>query len=132
MKYIFLTLLLFVSSCAAPGVKLVPVSTKPVAVSVPDVQPLSLNSIQWKVYNVDDLKSLIDQLQKQNNKNYIIFGLDATNYQNFNLNLAEITRYLSEQKAIIVLMKNVLEEQQKNIPTSPSIPSSPSSSSSSP
>jgi len=103
-----LSILLFAGLLAgcASTVALDPVVQKPPPVSIPTVQPLSLNSVQWQVMNLSDLKALLAK-----NTDVVLFTLDANNYQNLNSNFVEIKRYLTEQKAVLVLLKKVVDQE---------------------
>jgi hypothetical protein len=103
-----LLLLFLLSGCTAVQT-LDPVVQKTAPVSIPTVQPLTLNQVQWKVLNASDLKALLDGLK--DNKDIVLFALDASNYQNLNLNYVEIKRYISEEKTVILLLKNIADQQ---------------------
>jgi uncharacterized protein YceK len=103
-----LLLLFLLSGCTAVQT-LDPVVQKTAPVSIPTVQPLTLHQVQWKVLNASDLKALLDGLK--DNKDIVLFALDASNYQNLNLNYVEIKRYISEEKTVILLLKNIADQQ---------------------
>ena len=58
--------------------------------------------------NAADLQALAAKMK--GNTNFVLFGLDTQNYENFNLNLIDIKRYLSQQKSVIILLKNVVNQ----------------------
>jgi hypothetical protein len=67
---------------------------------VPKISPVVIQPVQWKVYNSTELKSLGEELAKSNSQ-IILFTLDSTNFQNLNLNLADIKRYIAAQQQIL-------------------------------
>jgi len=106
IRAFFLGLCLLTVSCASQ-VKLDPVVQTAPPVAVPSAAPLVLNQVQWKVLNTDDLKALIAQ---NGSKDVVIFALDPDSFQNLKLNMVEITRYITDQKTIEVLLKKVVNQ----------------------
>jgi hypothetical protein len=80
-------------------------------VAVPRAQPMNFNSVQWQVVGLAELKELVATLEKSQQKQVLLFALDATNYNNLTQNLVEIERYIKEQKAILAMLKKILDDR---------------------
>lgn len=104
MRYFIFSILGLLAACSSPTT-LVPVIENRPHVAIPVAQPLTLNSVNFKVITAENYQSFVDDIK---NKKIVLFALDATNYQNLTLNLVEIKRYLDEQNSIIVMLKTVV------------------------
>jgi len=113
MRYLILLCLL--AGCSSVPIVDTVVQRAP-TVAVPDIAPLSLAPMQWQVLNAADLQALAAKMK--GNKDFVLFSLDADNYENFNLNLIEIKRFLSQQKSIIILLKKVSDQDSAVVDTS--------------
>lgn len=100
--------LLLLGGCATNTI--VPQAQPNVPVAVPIAQPMTFNSVNWQVLSADQLRDLATQLQKAQD-NHVVFVLDATNYNNLSLNLAEIERYIKEQNTILDMLKTVIAQR---------------------
>lgn len=107
MRSNLLALLLLMSGCATT---IVPQAQPNIPVAVPIAQPMTFNSVQWQVLSADQLRDLAAKLQKSQT-DHVVFVLDASNYTNLSLNLAEIERYIKEQKAILDMLKTLIDQR---------------------
>lgn len=108
-----LMLCLMLGACGGTTQTLVPVMEPKAPVSVPTPQPLTMNPVNIKVMNSDDLKAAANDAQKANT---FVFTFDQQNYQNLSLNLVEIKRFIDEQAAIIKMLKAVVGPDQPKSP----------------
>jgi hypothetical protein len=106
-KFILLVLLILAGCATSPPITTVVVQPN-APVAVPDTQPLTLNSVQWQVMSLDQLKKLVALLQASPQHQQTFFSLDTDNYNNLTLNLIEIQRYIEEQKAVLTMLKNII------------------------
>lgn len=94
-------------------------STKPVKVYTEPVKtqiakpaqprPVVLNNVNWMVVNKDNLQTFIDeQAKKQNSNNPVFVAITIDDYKKLSMNLAEIKRYIQQQKAVIVYYENAV------------------------
>lgn len=104
-----LLLLLWLGGCASTTT-LVPQAQPNIPVAVPIAQPMTFNSVQWQALSADQLRQLAAQLQKSQD-DHVVFVLDATNYNNLSLNMAEIERYIKEQNAILDMLKTLIAQR---------------------
>jgi hypothetical protein len=90
---------------AGCGDKVTPIeiSTKPVEkpqLTLPAADTLRLREIKWIIVTEDNAQSAFDQL-KADGKDPVLFGLSDEGYEALSLNLADVRRYIQQQKTII-------------------------------
>lgn len=95
-----LAIALLTSGCF--GSKIVDVKADPVErqiihPNVPD--QLSMRRVEWTVFNREKLEKLLADYPDQE---IVLFALSAKGYENLSLNMAEVIRYLKEQKNVII------------------------------
>ena len=93
-----------------------PVETRLPDVSVPDAQPLTLQGYTYKVYKQHDIQILADKLKKNPDQSFVIFAMTPEGYRRVESNYSELQRYIAEQKAIIVYLKQTISERSAPIP----------------
>ncbi len=101
----------FIAGCGTTSSRLDPVVVPPPPVAIPTLSPIVTSSVRWRVLNATDLQTLATQIAARKQKDAIIFALDAANYKNLSLNMIDIQRYLDQQKAVILLLTNVVEQR---------------------
>jgi hypothetical protein len=95
-----------------------PVLVRPGQVNIPTVDPLTLNRIEWRVLTDEQLRELLNQREN------VLFALDAEGYRAMSLNLIEIRRYIDEQRAVINYLRRILDERA-GITTAPETRAAP-------
>ena len=100
------------SSVQPLEVKISPV--KQVPLTLPNVDPLKLDKIEWYIINEGNAESVFAELEK---KNYdrVIFGLTDKGYENITVNMAKILSLVRQQEAIIGAYKSYHEKQADTI-----------------
>lgn len=100
--FIILWVLLLTACSTTEDYTPVQIQTPPtLPLVIPKAQPMQLNNdITWLVLNFDELQKLIDNVEKSGQTNFVIFALTTDGYEKLSLNMAEITRYIKEQKHI--------------------------------
>lgn len=100
---LFLGLFSLLSGCSTQ-LPLTAVTVQPDApVTILDTQALTLNPVEWQVITLPQLKKILAQSPPK----LILFALDTKNFNNLSLNLVEIERYINEQKATLIMLKNI-------------------------
>lgn len=72
-------------------------------------------SIQWYVVTKDNMDSFVETFTKENDQ-LVFYAVSVTDYERMSLNLADIIRYLEQQKQIIVYYEEAIQrpvEEQK-------------------
>ena len=82
---------------------------------LPFIHPASpnkmfLQEVKWTVMNKERLQEILNSLGP--NENVAMFVLTSKGYENLSENMAEITRYIKDQKAIIVYYYEAIEEEE--------------------
>jgi len=73
---------------------------------------LSLFDVEWYVVTPENFDEFRERFEKENG-DFVFYAVSVPGYENMSLNLAELRRYLEQQKALIVYY----EEQLKPKPT---------------
>jgi hypothetical protein len=106
---LFVLLGLLLAGCQTTST---PVIENFVTPSIPKPQPIVLQDVQWKVYTRDDLKKLIDN-QGTNGQQFVIFAVTGDGYKAISMNVAELNRYIREQRQVIVFLKQTLDSRSQ-------------------
>ena len=76
-------------------------------------KPVQMNNIKIYVVNKDNYDMFVEEFAKKNGE-LVYIAISVKDYENLSLNIAELRRYLNQQKEIIVYYeeatKPVLEE----------------------
>jgi len=102
LKTLIVVSVLFVASCG-DKVNPIEISTSPVEkpqLTLPAADTLKLREIKWIIVTEDNAQSAFDQL-KADGKDPVLFGLSDEGYEALSLNLADVRRYIQQQKTII-------------------------------
>ena len=112
-----LLLSLLLSSCASwPGIKTVEVKTVEVERQIP-VQnrppQLRMNTdMKWWVVTEENFKEFKEAFQKENGDPLVAYVISVKDYETLALNMAEIKRYIEQQKSIIVYYENAIKPKE--------------------
>jgi len=121
MKNILLVLplLLAMAGCASS----VDIKTAPVVIPpppAPRAEPLDLKPVQWHLVTKDDLPALLETVKKNPNGNFVLYTLDTQNFENMNLNMEELRRYIKEECAVIIFYEKYNNVIPDTDPVAPS------------
>lgn len=94
---------MLISGCSTLNVTKKPLKVPPI--QAPIAQPLTLGDVKWGVLTRPELERLLSE----NSGDITLFTLDPTNFKTMELNLVEIKRYMTEQKAIILFYQKANE-----------------------
>lgn len=106
-----LALAISLSSCASDRVI---VKTEYVRQNIPlqvHPAPLQLNGVKWDVVTRENLQEFVEEFEKING-DLVFFAVNVPGYENMALNLAEIRRYIEQQKAIIVYYEDMIKNEE--------------------
>ena len=110
--------LLLVGLCGIPlvacdAVSTVNISATPVPyqIAIPAAPAaVNLNNINFKVVTKDSVNQFIkDQIAAQGNQDPVFIVVNSNGYQNLRLNIAELQRYIQQQKSIILYYKKEIK-----------------------
>jgi hypothetical protein len=104
MKKLLLASCLLISACSSP----LEISSRPVdrpTMSVPELTPTVQRPVEWAVVNRENLNTRLGTLEP----NSVVFVLDSQGYQDLNINIADLRRYIIQQRAIIQALRQYYE-----------------------
>ena len=105
--FVILSSLLVINGCSVLEPKVV-TKTEYVAKNIPlqpPPKPLTLSNVEWSVVTKDTLEEVLAKMQEP----YVFYAISVPSYEVMALNLAEIKRYIGQQKAIITYYENAIQ-----------------------
>jgi len=120
LRVLSLTLLcLLLSSCGSwPKLRQIEVQTVEVDRVIPtQVRPqqVNLHDITWFVVTDQNFESFKARYTKQNGA-FLFYAISVRDYETLSLNMAEIKRYLDQQKQIIIYYEKAVAPEPKEAP----------------
>ena len=113
-----LLLSLLVSSCASwPKLTQIEVQTVEVERNIPiqnRPQQLNLSDITWYVVTKENFEEFKKRYEKENGM-FLFYVISVRDYETLSLNMAEIKRYIEQQKQIIIYYEKAIvpEKEEK-------------------
>jgi hypothetical protein len=71
-------------------------------------KPMSLNDVTWRVVTEENFPEFIEKWEKEHGEPWVFYAISVRSYESMSLNMAELKRYIEQQKAIIVYYENAL------------------------
>jgi ABC-type Fe3+-hydroxamate transport system substrate-binding protein len=108
---------MFLSSCSTLTPNVVSYKSEPIekpALVLPDVTVLELRDADFKIITPEELNDIFDKLKKDGEP-VVIYALTTEGYSQLALNIGDILKLVSQQKAIIEAYKEYYEQTEKNI-----------------
>lgn len=70
-------------------------------IAIPEVQPtpMTLQRVEWRVYTVAELRAMVDAAEANGETDTIFYVLPQDGFNALAFNLAEMRRYIEDQKA---------------------------------
>ena len=114
-----LLLTLVLSSCSSwPQLKQIEVKTVEVERRIPiqnRPQPIRMNTtMKWWVVTEENFKEFKEKFQKENGAPLVAYVLSVRDYETLALNMAEIKRYIEQQKEIIIYYEEAVKPRKKD------------------
>ena len=118
-KFLKILSLLLLFSLTISGCSLIPkqveVQTKFIERKIPIQEPpkgLTLYPVTFYAVTEDNYEEFQEKF-KDKNENLVFFALSVPDYENMSLNLAEMKRYIDQQKTIIVYYEKSINNEYK-------------------
>ena len=112
-------LCLLLSSCSSwPKLRQIEVQTVEVDRVIPTQmrpQPINLHDITWFVVTDQNFKDFKARYTKQNGA-FLFYAISVRDYETLALNMAEIKRYIDQQKQIIIYYEKAVAPKPKEAP----------------
>ena len=114
-----LLLTLLLSSCSSwPSLKQIEVKTVEVERNIPKQnrpQPIRMNTnMKWWVVTEENFKEFKEKFQKENGDPLVAYVLSVRDYETLAINMAEIKRYIEQQKQIIIYYEKAIKPREKD------------------
>ena len=116
-----LLLTLVLSSCSSwswPKLTQIEVQTVEVERNIPTQnrpQPIRMNTnMKWWVVTEENFKEFKEKFQKENGDPLVAYVLSVRDYETLALNMAEIKRYIQQQKEIIIYYEEAVKPRKKD------------------
>ena len=112
-----LLLSLLVSSCASwPKLTQIEIQTVEVERNIPlqnRPRQLNLSDITWYVVTEENFEEFKKRYEKENGI-FLFYAISVRDYETLSLNMAEIKRYLEQQKQIIIYYEEAITPKKEN------------------
>ena len=111
-----LLLCLVISSCSSwPKLKQIEIKTVQVERVIPTQnrpRPLNMNNIKFYVVTSDNFEDFKKRYEKDNGT-FLFYALSVRDYETLAINMAEIKRYIEQQKQIIIYYEKAVAPKPK-------------------
>ena len=84
------------------------------ALVLPDTVELELRNADWEIITEENAETLWKELQ-ESGEPIVLYALTTEGYEALSLNMADVIKLLSQQKAVIEAYKEYYEQTEKNI-----------------
>ena len=111
-----LPLCLLMSSCSSwPKLKQIEIKTVQVERVIPTQnrpRPLNMNDIKFYVVTSENFEDFKKRYEKDNGT-FLFYALSVRDYETLAINMAEIKRYIEQQKQIIIYYEKAVKPREK-------------------
>ena len=81
-------------------------------------KPLQFNDAYWHVVTEANFDEFIEKFKKENGDAWVFYALSVRSYESMALNLAELKRYIEQQKQIIIYYEEAVKPQKPSVEVS--------------
>lgn len=74
---------------------------------------LKLGKIYWHVVTEENLESFMKDFKEKNGSELVFYAMSVRDYETLALNMADIVRYIEQQKAVIVYYEKAVTDDPK-------------------
>ena len=117
-----LPLLLLSSGCSiVPREKEVIVQTVEVEKRIPlqtNPKQLQFNDVYWHVVTEANFDEFIEKFKKENGNAWVFYAISVRSYESMALNMAELKRYIEQQKQIILYYEEAVKPKEPSVEVS--------------
>lgn len=71
-------------------------------------RPVNLSNVNFRVISINNINDLIDEIEQNPDKAW--YMITPRDYENMALNIAELRRYIRQQREIIVYYENITSQ----------------------
>mgnify|MGYP003139860497 CR=1 FL=1 len=119
---LILSLALIASGCSMIQPKAKPVSVTTIAKQQPMYHPplpmeVQMDPVDWEILTPDSIQLYLDNLKKGEAPRRAFYSLSSKEYENLSMDMADITRYITEILGIIRFYRDYDKEEEEEEPT---------------
>ena len=119
---LILSLALVASGCSMIQPKAKPVSVTTIAKQQPMYHPplpmeVQMDPVDWEILTPDSIQLYLDNLKKGEAPRRAFYSLSSKEYENLSMDMADITRYITEILGIIRFYRDYDKEEEEEEPT---------------
>ena len=81
----------------------------------PHPKPLNLHRVKWYAVTPENMEEFLQRFEEESGIN-VFFAVSVPDYENMSLNVAELRRYINQQKALIVYYEDSIQTMIKETP----------------
>jgi hypothetical protein len=74
-------------------------------------RPLTMKNISWYVVTAENIEEFKERFKKDTGGELVFYVLSVGDYERMAINFADITRYIEQQKQLLVYYEQALEAQ---------------------
>jgi len=119
---LILSLALIASGCSMIQPKAKPVSVTTIAKQQPMYHPplpmeVKMDPVDWEILTPDSIQLYLDNLKKGEAPRRAFYSLSSKEYENLSMDIADITRYITEVLGIIRFYRDYDKEEEEEEPS---------------
>ena len=119
---LILSLALIASGCSMIQPKAKPVSVTTIAKQQPMYHPplpmeVQMDPVDWEILTPDSIQLYLDNLKKGEAPRRAFYSLSSKEYENLSMDMADITRYITEVLGIIRFYRDYDKEDEEEEPS---------------
>ena len=81
----------------------------------PHPKPLNLHRVKWYAVTPENMEEFLQRFEEESGIT-VFFAVSVPDYENMSLNVAELRRYINQQKALIVYYEESIQTMNKETP----------------
>ena len=81
-------------------------------------KPLQFNDAYWHVVTEANFDEFIEKFKKEHGEAWVFYAVSVRSYESMALNLAELKRYIEQQKQIIIYYEEAIKPKQPSVEVS--------------
>jgi hypothetical protein len=103
-----LLLLLVLTRCGVSPINIISTPLQLQTAQPADPSAVHMEPVNFRVITKENLDAFVQEMVKdQGTSDFVIIAFTTTDYENLALNLADLKRYIEQQKSIIVYYKKI-------------------------
>tara|TARA_Y100000401_G_scaffold11215_1_gene7679 strand:+ start:441 stop:776 length:336 start_codon:yes stop_codon:yes gene_type:complete len=79
---------------------------------------LQFNDVYWHVVTEANFDEFIEKFKKENGNAWVFYAISVRSYESMALNMAELKRYIEQQKQIIIYYEEAVKPKEPSVEVS--------------